>query len=112
MYHQKHLPHHQSLQEQNRLLIYQCFNVLNHEAELSGPQVMSYFMGWGDQFVSHQYAAVCWGQLARAQKDFFCFLEDGASIRREENHTGDGYNHVLEGHDSKVGETTISLKMR
>ena len=85
MYHQKHLPHHQSLQEQNRLLIYRCFNVLNREAELSAPQVMSYLMGWGDRFISHQYAPVYWGQLARALKKAHPSLEHNERLRQEES---------------------------
>ena len=47
-YHQSHQPQMESLRERNRMLIYQCFNVLNRQSELSGPQVMSYLMNWGD----------------------------------------------------------------
>ena len=64
VYHQKHLPQFQSLRDQNRLLIYRCFNVLNRQAELSGPQVISYLMNWGDHFTSHQYVPVYWNQVA------------------------------------------------
>ena len=70
-YHQTHLPQSQSLQDQNRLLIYRCFNVLNRQAELSGPQVMSYLMDWGDRFTSHQYVSVYWNQLASAIKQVY-----------------------------------------
>jgi hypothetical protein len=71
IYHQNHHPQFDSLREQNRLLIYRCFNVLNREAELSGPQVMSYLMDWGDRFTSHQYVSVYWCQLARALRLIF-----------------------------------------
>ena len=64
MYHQQHLSQFESVWEQNRLLIFWCFNVLNRQAELSGPQVMSYLMNWGNNFTSHQYVSVYWGQLA------------------------------------------------
>ena len=67
-YHQTHSSHMESLREQNRLLIYRCFNVLNKQVELSGPQVMSYLMNWGDSFASHQYVSVYWGQLSNALK--------------------------------------------
>ena len=66
MYHQNHLPQQDSLREQNQLLIYRCFNVLNRQAELSGPQVISYLMNWGDRFISHQYVSIFWTQLASA----------------------------------------------
>lgn len=68
MYHQAHQAHLESVQERNRLLIYRCFNALNRQSELSGPQVMSYLMNWGDRFVSHQYVSVYWGQLAGVLK--------------------------------------------
>lgn len=72
-YHQSHLPHYESSREQNRLLIYRCFNVLNRQAELSGPQVISYLMGWGDRFTSHQFIPVFWSQLANALRQVFTF---------------------------------------
>ena len=71
MYHQQNLSHLASAREQNRLLIYRCFNVLNRQVELSGPQVMSYLMNWGDTFVSHQYVPVYWGQLANALRQAY-----------------------------------------
>jgi hypothetical protein len=74
------------LREQNRLLIYRCFNVLNRQAELSAPQVMSYLMNWGDKFTSHQYVSVYWGQLSNALKKVFPFLEhEEHSSLEEEN---------------------------
>ena len=39
LYHQSHSTKFDSLREQNRMLIYRCFNILNRQAELSGPQV-------------------------------------------------------------------------
>ena len=76
-YHQQHLPRMQSLREQNRLLIYRCFNVLNRQSELSGPQVMSYLMNWGDTFTSHQYVSIFWSQLSHALKETYSFIENG-----------------------------------
>ena len=75
-YHQQHYPQLDSARERNRLLIYRCFNVLNRQAELSGPQVMSYLMKWGDTFTSHQYVAVYWIQLANALKWAYPSLND------------------------------------
>ena len=34
-------------------LLFQCLCATNHEAEQSGPQVISYLMGWGDRYLSH-----------------------------------------------------------
>lgn len=79
MYHQTHSTHLESLREQNRLLIYRCFNVLNRQAELSGPQVMSYLMNWNDRFNSHQYVSVYWGQLASALKRVYPSFVDTRS---------------------------------
>lgn len=76
MYHQQHLSQFESTQEQNRLLIFRCFNVLNRQAELSGPQVMSYLMNWGDNFASHQYVSVYWGQLANALRRMYPLLSE------------------------------------
>jgi hypothetical protein len=60
-----------SLRDQNRLLIYRCFNALNQQNELSGPQVISYLMGWGDVFRSHRFTPLYWSQLARTLKEVF-----------------------------------------
>jgi len=49
-------PLYEDIRERNRLLLYRCINVINREAELSGPQVVSYLMGYGDTFTSHNYA--------------------------------------------------------
>lgn len=86
-YHQTHLHRHDSLQEQNRLLVYRCFNVLNRQSELSGPQVHSYLMNWGDRFISHQYVCVYWTQLANILKKVHPSLEIGHSLSSDE--TGD-----------------------
>jgi hypothetical protein len=86
MYHQKHFPQMETLQEQNCLLIYRCFNVLNRQAELSGPQVMSYLMNWGDRFTSHQYVSVYWGQLANLLKRTFPYFEQRRDEANDDSH--------------------------
>ena len=88
-YHQSHSPHLESLRDQNRLLIYRCFNVLNREAELSGPQVMTYLMNWGDRFVSHQYVSVYWCQLANALKQVYPHLRVGGREVIEDDNEDD-----------------------
>ena len=59
-------PLYEDIHEQNRLLLYQCINVISREAELSGPQVVSYLMGYGDTFTSHNYAPLYTSALFRA----------------------------------------------
>jgi len=49
-------PRYEDIRERNRLLLYRCINMINRETELSGPQVASYLMGYGDTFTSHNYA--------------------------------------------------------
>jgi hypothetical protein len=85
MFHQTHLKEFESLQDQNRLLVYRCFNALNQQIELSGPQVISYLMGWGDVFCSHKYAVVYWTHMANALKQHYPTLKHGSessSVRR------------------------------
>src|SRR5260370_33267196 len=42
------------------MLVFQCFLKLNHNVEQLAPQVISYQMGWGDTFKSHNYAQLHW----------------------------------------------------
>ena len=83
----------ESLCEQNRLLIYRCFNVLNREAELSGPQVMTYLMNWGDRFVSHQYVSVYWCQLANALEQVYPHLRVNGREEMDDEIDEDNFNH-------------------
>ena len=57
--------------EHNRLLVYRCINVINREAELSGPQVASYLMGYGDNFTSHYYSPMFSSQFFAAVRCMF-----------------------------------------
>ena len=47
MFYKKHQQETSTLLDDNWLFVYRCFNSLNQWNELSGPQVMSYLMGWG-----------------------------------------------------------------
>lgn len=42
----------------NRRLIERCANTLAREQEFSAPEVISYIMGWGDRFISHQFQTI------------------------------------------------------
>lgn len=83
IFHQKYTNEELSLQDRNRLLVYRCFNALNQENELSGPQVISYLMGWGDVFRSHRYTPVYCSQLAQALRHKFPSLKKTGSSSAE-----------------------------
>ena len=66
-------------------MIYRCFNILNCEAELSGPQIISYLMNWGNCFKSHQYVSVYWDQVASILKQVFPSLLAGEDSTVDED---------------------------
>ena len=45
-------------QTYNKRLIQRCANALLTQREFSGPEIMSYLMGWDDRFESHGYISV------------------------------------------------------
>ena len=83
-YHQAKSDHFDSIRERNRLLIYRCFNVLNQQAELSAPQVISYLMNWGNRFTSHRYVSVFWNQLANTLNAAYPNLQNFSDSRSGE----------------------------
>jgi len=74
-------PKYDDLRERNRLLLYRCINVINHEMELSGPQVVSYLMGYGDTYTSHNYNPLYTGALFSTIKHMFLTIVVGAKER-------------------------------
>lgn len=64
-------PQYEDIREWNRLLLYQCLNVINCEMELSGPQVVSYLMGYGDTYTSHNYVPLYMSLLFSTIKCMF-----------------------------------------
>ena len=50
----------QSIQNASCLLVYRCIEALNREQEIAAPMVMSYLMGWGDVYQSHNFVPVYW----------------------------------------------------
>lgn len=59
------------VREQGRLLLIRCANAINHQQELSALQVISYLMGWGDVYRSHNYVPFYWFAVASALKRTF-----------------------------------------
>ncbi|KIK80330.1 hypothetical protein PAXRUDRAFT_36221 [Paxillus rubicundulus Ve08.2h10] len=60
LYHETHSDYLEGTLEKNQLLIFQCQQAINWEMEMSAPQVIAYFMGWGDQICSHHYVSLYW----------------------------------------------------
>ena len=74
-------PKFDDIRERNCLLVYRCINVINREAELSGPQVVSYIMGYGDNFTSHYYSPMFTSQFFAAVQRMFPALRSHLSSR-------------------------------
>jgi len=64
-------PQYEEIRERNCLLLYRCMNVINRETELSGPQVVSYIMGYGDNYTSHNYSPLYTALLMSTLKLLF-----------------------------------------
>lgn len=52
----------------NKKLLSRCANSLTREQEFSGPEVISYLMGWGDRFISHHFVPIYWTSVIFALK--------------------------------------------
>ena len=55
----------------NKRLIQRCANTLSRDREFSGPEIMSYLMGWGDRYESHHYVGISADAILRALKEKF-----------------------------------------
>ncbi|KAG1739554.1 hypothetical protein EDB19DRAFT_1613475, partial [Suillus lakei] len=70
-YHSHHTAYLDSLQDNQRLLLFRLIHTINQEQELAAPMVISYLMGWGDTYRSHHYSPVYWSSFISALlKDF------------------------------------------
>ena len=82
-----------SLLERQRLLVFRIVHAINREQELSAPMVMSYLMGWGDTYMSHQYSSVFWrtflSALLRVFPDLKNMNEIGFIKRWDNNSRGE-----------------------
>ncbi|KAF9061325.1 hypothetical protein BDP27DRAFT_1199007, partial [Rhodocollybia butyracea] len=65
-YHVEQSDYVDSLQEQQRLLLFRIINAVNSEQELAAPMVVSFLMGWGDTYRSHSYTTVYWSSFISA----------------------------------------------
>ena len=53
----------------NKRLIQRCANTLARDREFSGPEIMSYLMGWDDRFESHYYVGISADAIMTALKE-------------------------------------------
>lgn len=61
--HCNHNAYHDNLLNNQRLLIFHLVHTINREQELAAPLVMSYLMGWDDNFTSHNYNPIFWSSF-------------------------------------------------
>ncbi|KAJ3568696.1 hypothetical protein NP233_g5549 [Leucocoprinus birnbaumii] len=65
-FHQKQEKDNHDLHQIHKRLIQRCANTLSREQEFSAPEVISYLMGWGDRYISHNYVKIYWDQAYSA----------------------------------------------
>jgi hypothetical protein len=70
-YHQENNTYIGNILESSRLMLFRCLNMLGRQMELSGPQAVSYLMGWGDTFRSHEYIPIYWGSMISALNQIY-----------------------------------------
>jgi hypothetical protein len=78
-YHNQRSSYLESIHDQNRLLLFRLVHTINREQELAAPMVMSYLMGWGDTYRSHQYTTIYWSSFVSA------LFRSYPSLRRRKN---------------------------
>ena len=62
-------------------MVQRCVNTLSREQELSGPEVISYLMGWGDRYISHHFETVPLFPLLNLLKKTFPEFDRGKWVR-------------------------------
>jgi hypothetical protein len=55
----------------NKRLLSRSANTLSREQEFGAPEVMSYLMGWGDRYISHNFATIYWDGVTGSLKRKF-----------------------------------------
>lgn len=73
------------LRDINKCLIQRCANTLTRDREFSGPEIMSYLMGWGDRYESHHYVAIYSDTIIAALKGRYPGLRSSRSSQIETN---------------------------
>jgi hypothetical protein len=70
----------------NKRLIQRCANTLTRDREFSGPEIMSYLMGWGDRFESHHYVAIYTDAIIAGLKERFPGLKNPGHLQTAQGH--------------------------
>lgn len=71
------------LKELNRKMMEKCANALNRDREFSGPEIMTYLMGWPDVYESHHYVTIYWEAAERALRKTFLELDGQRQVTVE-----------------------------
>ncbi|KAG1889422.1 hypothetical protein F4604DRAFT_1915296 [Suillus subluteus] len=87
--------HNSNVQELNRRLIQCCANSLSQEQEFSTPEVISYLMGWGDQYISHHFEMIYWNAVVSLLKKTY------PQLCKHQSHV---LQHTSEGETANVSD--------
>ncbi|KAF8800257.1 hypothetical protein BYT27DRAFT_7217172 [Phlegmacium glaucopus] len=80
------------LTDVNKRLIQRCANTLTRDREFSGPEIMSYLMGWGDRFESHHYVTIYADTITTALKVKFPGLKKPRGSEGRSEHVSKSTN--------------------
>ncbi|KAF7310022.1 ATP-dependent DNA helicase [Mycena indigotica] len=69
----------------NQKLLQQCANTLSRQYELSGPEVVSYLMGWGDRYISHTFVKIYWDRVVSTLRAAFPHITQNAATIDADN---------------------------
>jgi hypothetical protein len=67
-FHRKHKRYNSDISRLNKRLLQQCANTLTREQEFSAPEVISYLMGYGNHFISHNFVTIYWSAVSSLLK--------------------------------------------
>ncbi|KAJ8516236.1 hypothetical protein ONZ45_g6447 [Pleurotus djamor] len=82
-YHTARTPYSEDLRQQQRKLVFRLVHAMNKEQELAAPMVVSYLMGWGDSYRSHNYTNIYWSTFVKALLRLFPDLSDSQFTQRQ-----------------------------
>lgn len=101
----EHTTYTDSLQDQQRLLLFRIINAINSEQELAAPMVISFLMGWGDLYQSHYYQSVYWSSFVSVLMKAHPDLSNTQDHHREEKtSTAVSETSLVQSDDQEVEE--------
>ncbi|KAJ3912168.1 hypothetical protein F5877DRAFT_85107 [Lentinula edodes] len=119
-YHEENNQYRDSLQEDQRLLLFRLCHAVNREQELAAPMVISYLMGWDDIYRSHHYTVIYWASFMGALFKAFPVLRptksthvrvQETSAESEESHEKTRHEEDEEAQAAEDGNDMISLEL-